>query len=93
MTDTEARDILTRVRAGDKTPTSYEINAALIWSGDITVSLSTASVQGLRNKADKKLLTGFSAALDRLALSEVNFRRLESIQRAAMPLIALSEAV
>ena len=40
MTEQQARDILTRVRAGDKTPTRAEINMALVVTGDITSLLS-----------------------------------------------------
>jgi len=40
MTESQARDILTRVRAGDKTPTRAEINMALVLTGDITSLLS-----------------------------------------------------
>lgn len=40
MTDTQAREILTRVRAGDKTPTRAEINMALVLTGDIASLLS-----------------------------------------------------
>ena len=40
MTESQAREILTRVRAGDKTPTRAEINMALVLTGDITSLLS-----------------------------------------------------
>ena len=40
MTDTEALEILIRVRAGDKTPTRADINMALVLTGDITSLLS-----------------------------------------------------
>ena len=40
MTETQARDLLIRVRAGDKTPTAAEINMALVVCGDITSLLS-----------------------------------------------------
>jgi len=40
MTETQAREILIRVRAGDKTPTRAEINLALVVCGDITSLLS-----------------------------------------------------
>ena len=40
MTAPQAREILTRVRAGDKTPTRAEINLALVLTGDITSLLS-----------------------------------------------------
>lgn len=44
MTDSQARKILIRVRAGDTTPTTAEINLALVLTGDIT-SLLTPMVQ------------------------------------------------
>ena len=40
MTGSQAREILNRVKAGDKTPTLSEINMALVLSGDITSLLS-----------------------------------------------------
>ena len=40
MTEQQAISILSRVRAGDKTPTIAEINLALVVSGDITSLLS-----------------------------------------------------
>ena len=40
MTEAQAHEILNRVRAGDKTPTSEEINLALVLCGDITSLLS-----------------------------------------------------
>ena len=40
MTETQAYEILNRVRAGDTTPTRAEINLALVVSGDITSLLS-----------------------------------------------------
>ena len=40
MTESQARDILNSVRAGDKTWSLSEINMALVLSGDITSLLS-----------------------------------------------------
>ena len=40
MTESQAHEILNRVRAGDKTPTLSEINLALVLCGDITSLLS-----------------------------------------------------
>ena len=40
MTESQARDILNSVRAGDKTWSLSEINMALVVSGDITSLLS-----------------------------------------------------
>ena len=40
MTESQAHEILNRVRAGDKTPTLPEINLALVLCGDITSLLS-----------------------------------------------------
>lgn len=40
MSPQQAQDLLTRVRAGDKSPTQREITEALIVSGDITSWLS-----------------------------------------------------
>lgn len=36
MTLSQAHDLLTRVRVGDKTPTRAEITLALVLTGDIT---------------------------------------------------------
>ena len=91
MTESQAREILTRVRAGDKTPTRAKINMALVLSGDITVSLNSGSVNEMREKADKNLLSGFYEAVDKLTLSNVNYKRLESMQRAAMPVLTFTE--
>ena len=40
MTESQARDILNSVRAGDKTWSLAEINMALVITGDITSLLS-----------------------------------------------------
>ena len=40
MTESQARFLLDRVRAGDKTPTRADINMALVVCGDITSLLS-----------------------------------------------------
>ena len=90
MTESQAHEILNRVRAGDKKPTLMQINTALILSGDITTSVSAQSLRGLRDKADKALLAGFAEVADRmaasdknrLALNDANHKRMESMQRA-----------
>lgn len=40
MTESQAHEVLNRVRAGDDTPTLSEINLALVLCGDITSLLS-----------------------------------------------------
>lgn len=40
MTESQAQELLNRVRAGDKTPTLAQINMALVLSGDVTSLLS-----------------------------------------------------